>query len=356
MNPSKSWLLIGGLLLAGYLIYLLQPILMPFLVAATLAYLGDPAADKLERWGLSRIWAVVVVFSALTLLLVLLLFLLIPLLGRQLTSLLGRLPDMLAWLEAVALPWLELQLGFDASVLELEALRARLLQHWQQAGDVVKLVIAQTTRSSLALLAALANLALIPVVTFYLLRDWDLMLARIRSLLPRRSAPTVVQLARECDSVLAAFVRGQLLVMIALGVIYSLGLWAVGLELALLIGMIAGIANVVPYLGFIVGITAATVAAFFQFPDWQHLLLVWGVFLLGQVLESTVLTPWLVGDRIGLHPVAVIFAVLAGGQLFGFVGILIALPVAAVVMVLLRHGHELYLNSALYDEQPPTTR
>jgi predicted PurR-regulated permease PerM len=353
MNPSKSWLLLGGLVLAGYLIYLLQPILAPFLVAATLAYLGDPAADKLERWGMSRTWAVVVVFSALTLLLVLLLFLLIPLLGRQLSYLLGRLPAILAWLEGVALPWLELRFGFDAAAFDFGDLRTRLAGNWQQAGDVVRLVIAQTTRSSLALLAALANLALIPVVTFYLLRDWDVMLARIHALLPRRSAPTAVQLARECDSVLAAFVRGQLLVMIALGAIYSLGLWAVGLQLALLIGIIAGIANVVPYLGFIVGIAAATVAAFFQFHDWQHLVLVWGVFMIGQVLESTVLTPWLVGDRIGLHPVAVIFAVLAGGQLFGFVGILIALPMAAVVMVLLRHAHHLYLRSAFYDEPPP---
>lgn len=352
MTPSRSWLIIGALLLAGYLIYLLQPVLAPFLFAGALAYFGDPVVDRLEARGLGRTLAVVVVFSVLILALVLLLLLLVPMLGRQLGYLVARIPDMLAWVEQTLMPWLQVRLGLDLGALELETLRAQLAGHWQQAGDVARLVLARTTASGLALMATLANLALVPVVAFYLLRDWDIMLERLRASLPRRLAPTVVALTRECDAVLAAFVRGQLLVMLALGTIYSLGLWAVGLDLALLIGIVAGIANVVPYLGFIVGITAATVAAFFQFDGWLPILLVWGVFMLGQMLEGTVLTPWLVGDRIGLHPVAVIFAVLAGGQLFGFVGVLLALPVAAVVMVLFRHVHSLYLASSFYDEPP----
>jgi predicted PurR-regulated permease PerM len=187
-------------------------------------------------------------------------------------------------------------------------------------------------------------------VTFYLLRDWDILMDRIRELLPRRAEPVVVELAKECDSTLGAFLRGQMTVMFALGVIYSLGLMLVGLDLALLLGMLAGLASVVPYMGFIVGIVAASIAAFFQFDGWFHLVAVWIVFGVGQMLEGMILTPLLVGDRIGLHPVAVIFAILAGGQLAGFVGILIALPVAAVGAVLLRHAHASYKVSALYEK------
>lgn len=348
MNSTKAWLWVGGVALTAYLIYLLQPILMPFLVGAALAYFGDPLADRLERLGLSRTLAVSVVFAGLTVLLVLAVLLLVPLLGRQLQELSARVPDMIAWIQTQALPWLQQRTGIDLRTLDLEDLRAQLAGHWGTAGDVARLVLARTSSSGLALLALLANLALIPVVAFYLLRDWDLLLARFEQSLPRRYAPTVAQLVRECDAVLSAFVRGQLLVMVALGAIYAAGLWLVGLKLGLLIGMVAGLASIVPYLGFAVGIVAASIAALFQFHDWHHLLLVWAVFGVGQVLEGSVLTPYFVGDRIGLHPVAVIFAVMAGGQLFGFVGILLALPVAAVIMVLLRHGHDRYLASAMY--------
>lgn len=352
MRWSNGWLLVGGLVLTGYLIYLLQPILMPFLVAAALAYFGDPLVDRLERVGLNRTLAVSVVFVGLTLLLLLLLLLVLPPLGRQFQDLYYRLPQIVNWIEQHALPWLEATAGVDVGAIGFEDLRAQLSAHLGTTGDVARVLLARTTSSGIALLALVANLALIPVVTFYLLRDWDVLMAKIYDVLPRRQAPTIARLAKECDVVLSAFVRGQLLVMLALGAIYALGLWAVGLKLALLIGMIAGLASIVPYLGFAVGIVAASVAAFFQFHDWQHLLLVWLVFGIGQTLEGSVLTPYLVGDRIGLHPVAVIFAVLAGGQLFGFIGILLALPVAAVVMVLLRHAHDRYLLSSLYSGKP----
>jgi len=359
MNPIRIWGLLGLILLIalpivgiGYLIALIKPILMPFLVAGALAYFGDPLADRLQRRGLNRTAAVSIVFAAIFLLIAVLLLLLIPLLNRQLAYLYGRLPDMLAWLQHTALPWLETRIGLEEGLLDLELVRAQITAHWDTTGDIAKLVLAKATESSLAFVGWIANVALIPVVTFYLLRDWDQLLGRLEQLLPRRVAPVVTRLASECDSVLSAFVRGQLLVMVSLGAIYSIGLWAVGLKLALLIGMLAGLANIVPYLGFVVGITAATIAGFFQFGDAMHLLLIWGVFMLGQALESTVLTPYLVGDRIGLHPVVVIFAVLAGGELFGFVGILLALPVAAVLMVLARHAHDRYLLSALYRETP----
>ncbi|MEQ8659589.1 MAG: AI-2E family transporter, partial [Gammaproteobacteria bacterium] len=169
----------------------------------------------------------------------------------------------------------------------------------------------------------------------------------VRDLLPRRIEPTVSKLAREIDSVLAEFLRGQLTVMAALALIYTVGLWLVGLDLAFFIGLLAGLVSFVPYLGVIVGVIVAGAAAFLQFQDVLHLALVGAVFGVGQVLEGMVLSPLLVGDRIGLHPVAVIFAVMAGGQLFGFLGVLLALPVAAVIVVLLRHSRDEYLASTL---------
>jgi predicted PurR-regulated permease PerM len=196
----------------------------------------------------------------------------------------------------------------------------------------------------------LINLLLIPVVTFYLLRDWDILVARIQGLLPRRIEPVVVNLVKESNEVLGAFLRGQFLVMLALGTIYSLGLTVIGLDFALLIGMLAGLLSFIPYLGFIVGVISAGIASLLQFYDLIHLLLVIVVFGIGQLIESMLLTPKLVGDCIGLHPVAVIFAVLAGGHLFGFFGILLALPAAAVIMVLLRHTHDEYLRSMFYDQ------
>ncbi len=348
MNSTRTWVTLAALVALGWLIYELRPILMPFLVGAALAYFGDPLADRLEKVGLNRTLAVVVVFAGLFLVILIALLIVAPMLWRQIGELVAKIPNVLAWVRETALPWLEARFGISLAALDVEVLGRRLAANWSKAGGVLGVVLARTTESGLALIGWFANLALIPVVAFYLLRDWDVLMARIHAMLPRPYAATITQLARECDEVLSAFVRGQFLVMLGLGIIYSVGLWLIGLDLALLIGMLSGLASIVPYLGFIIGIVAATIAAFFQFGDILHLLLVWGVFGIGQVMESAVLTPLLVGDRIGLHPVAVIFAVLAGGQLFGFIGILLALPVAAVVMVLVRHGRDRYLNSSLY--------
>ena len=211
--------------------------------------------------------------------------------------------------------------------------------------------------SGLAILGWLANLFLIPVLTFYLLRDWDHLVAGIQRLLPRRSEAVWVRLARESDEVLGAFLRGQMLVMFLLGVIYTTGLWVVGLDFALLIGMVAGLVSFVPYLGLIVGIVIAGIGSVLQSQGIADLPWVILVFVVGQLLEGTVLTPRLVGERVGLHPVAVIFAVMAGGQLYGFFGILLALPVAAVAMVMLRYVLQRYRASGLYasaDARPDT--
>lgn len=351
MNDSNRWLWMAGLLLLGWLLYLLLPILSPFLIGILLAYLGDPLVDRLERHKLSRTVGVSLVFALFGLLLLILLLVLVPMLGRQLAHLYQMAPAMLDWLQGTALPWSQQQLGLNEDFWQVDQLKDAFAGHLGQTTDVLKAVLAQATSSSLALLAWLGNLLLIPVVSFYLMRDWDLLVDRLRRLLPRQREGLVVQLTSECHEVLGAFLRGQLLVMLALGVIYAVGLMLVGLELGLLIGVLAGLASIVPYLGFIVGIGAAVVAALFQSGlEIYPLLGIAAVFTVGQLIESMLLTPLLVGDRIGLHPVAVIFAILAGGHLFGFTGVLLALPVAAVIMVLVRHAHDLYKLSGLYGE------
>lgn len=349
MIDMRRWIGLGAALLIAVLLYLLHNILSPFLVGILLAYLADPLVDRLERAGLSRTWGVVVVFSLFTLVFMALLLVLIPMLAKQLVRLYELAPQMLDWLQHVALPWVQSRLGLADGFWKFDKIKAAIGAHMGQTTDIVGVLLSQATASSLALIGWLANLVLIPVVGFYLLRDWDLMMAKLRSLLPRQREEQVVGLAGECHEVLGAFVRGQLLVMLALGVIYSSGLMLVGLELGLLIGMLAGLAAIVPYMGFIIGIGAALVAGLFQFSgDLYPMLGIVAVFMVGQALEGMVLTPLLVGDRIGLHPVAVIFAILAGGELFGFTGVLLALPVAAVIMVLLRHVHDLYKESDMY--------
>jgi predicted PurR-regulated permease PerM len=347
MVPRNAWWLLWLAALA-WLLYLLSPILMPFVVAGLLAYLGDPLVDRLEARKLPRTLSVSVVFLAISLALVLLLLILVPRVESQVAKLLVKLPIYLEWVRDHLLPQLAVVLPEDALQIDSQKVRETLAEHWSKAGGVAAAVWSSISASGVALLGWLANLVLIPVLTFYLLRDWDHLVDGTHALLPRGSAATWTRLARESDEVLGAFLRGQVMVMFALGVIYTTGLWLVGLDFALLIGMFAGIVSFVPYLGLIVGIVIAGIAAFLQFKGFGELPAVAAVFVVGQLLEGTVLTPRLVGERIGLHPVAVIFAVMAGGQLYGFFGILLALPVAAVVMVLLRHLLSTYRTSTLY--------
>lgn len=340
-----SWLVTGLLLVV--LVYLLKPILMPFVIAAGLAYLGDPVVDWLQRRKLSRTAGVVVVFAALTLVNLLALLLLYPMLQEQIVTFMQRVPGYLQWLAEVLRPWLG-NLIPPGESLDVESLKKALKEHWGEIDGVRAAVMEVVSQKGGGLLLFLGNMVLVPVVTFYLLRDWDDLVAHISDLIPRRWVPTVTELAKESDEVLSAFIRGQLLVMLALGITYSVGLSIVGLDLALLIGMGAGFVSFVPYLGVIVGILSAGIAIVVQTQELLPLLWVGLVFGVGQVLESAILTPLLVGDRIGLHPVAVIFAVLAGGQLFGFFGVLIALPAAAVIAVMLRHLRKRWVQSRGY--------
>lgn len=347
VEQHNWWLLVWSVAVAG-LFYLLSPILTPFVIAALLAYLGDPVVDRLEERHLPRTAAVTVVFLVLVALIVAALLVLLPRLEAQLSTLLNKLPGYLAWFETHVWPHVQGVLPGEAVAFDVNTLTDALQQHWTQAGGLAKGLVASITQSGLAIAGWLTNLVLIPVLTFYLLRDWDHLIDGVRSLLPRASMATWTGLAREADEVLGAFLRGQLLVMFALAVIYTTGLWLVGLDLALLIGMFAGIVSFVPYLGLIVGVLSAGIAAFLQFKGFGELPWVVVVFVVGQLLEGTLLTPRLVGDRIGLHPVAVIFAIMAGAQLYGFFGVLLALPVAAVAMVGLRHLLVRYRASSLY--------
>lgn len=340
---------------ACWLLWVLAPVLTPFVVAAMLGWLGDPLVDRLERTGRSRNTAVILVFTLMALLVVLVLLILVPLIERQITTLIVSLPSYRDWFTGTAIPWLEQRTGFQISVwLDLNHLIELIRSNWERAGGVATTLLGYLSRSGFAVMAMVANIALLPVLTFFFLRDWDLLVDRVASLIPRDHLATASRLAKASSDVLGAFLRGQFLVMITLGVMYGIGLWAVGLDLGILIGIVAGLLTFVPYLGPASGIILGVIAALVQYGDWKYVAGVLAVFGVGQVVESYWLTPKLVGDRIGLHPVAVIFAVLAGGTLFGFLGMLLALPVAAVANVLLRYAQERYTHSRLYAGDHPT--
>lgn len=336
---SINWLIAAALI--GWLLYLLAPILTPFIAAALLAYIGDPLADRLQRLKLPRTVAVVVVFLLTFLFLGLLVVMVLPLMQAQVVALFDALPGILRNVEEVWLPrlagFLDFETGGDIG------LSAFLSRYSEMAGSWGSRVLVSIGKSGGALAAAVISLFLIPILTFYLLRDWDGILQKLAALVPSGQRPTVFRLARETDDVLGAFLRGQILVMIALGAIYSVGLSLVGLEFAIAIGVVSGLVSFVPYLGFVFGIVLAGLTVVLEPDPLWRLAGVVATFSIAQLLEGSFLTPKLVGDRIGLHPVVVIFAIAAGGQLFGFFGILLALPAAAIVSVLAKFAFQRYL-------------
>lgn len=347
MTQSQKWIIVALIVGLCALIYILSPVLPPFLIGAILAYLGDPIVMQLQRLKIPRTVAVTMVFLFIFSLVLILLLILIPMLEKQIALLIERLPLFLNWLQTELIPWLNSHFNFTQK-LDINSLKSALGQHWQQAGDILNNILRTITASGMALIGVLVNIILIPIVTFYLLRDWDKVVNGVRVLIPRSILPTVTDLLTECNQVVGAFFRGQLIVMASLGIIYTIGLSLVGLDFALLIGIAVAILSIVPYLGSTSGLLISCFAAFMQFHDWKHIIYTIIVFVIGQLGEGMVLTPLLIGDRIGLHPVAVIFAVLVGGNLFGFVGVLLALPVAAVIMVMLRYVKKRYMKSDLY--------
>ena len=348
-STIKRWpLVLAAVVAFGLMFYLLQPILLPFVLAALIAYLGDPLVDRLERYHLNRTLGVIVVFVLMSAVIVGSILFLVPLILDQLDALIRKIPQLYHWATQVLAPWAQQRFGLPAGTLPQWDWSGQLADNWQSLGKIMAQTGKKLTSSGAAIMMGLASLALVPVVAFYLLRDWDILMAKLLRMIPIAWQERTSIIVGEADEVVSAFIRGQFIVMCALGIIYGTGLWLIGVQLALLLGLIAGLASLVPYLGFIVGIVASLFAAWFQFHDWSVLMWVVLVFGVGQALESMVLTPVLVGDRIGLHPVAVIFALMAGGQMAGFIGIVVALPVAAVIAVFARHGVDHYRASDVY--------
>lgn len=333
--PTRTALTLAVVLAGGWLLYLLAPILSPFLLAAAIAYLCDPLVDRLEARKLSRTLATVLVLTGLALVFVLLALILTPLFQAQARLFMQQIPGLVEWAGKTVLPWFSTHFGVDL-VRDQDEILAWLRAH---VSELTRLTpyLPKLADSGLALLGFFANLLLVPVVLFYLLRDWDTTLAHLAGWLPDRHRARVEGFAREIDTVLSQFVRGQVMVILVMCLFYSLALWITGLHYALAVGLVAGILVFVPYLGVVVGVLLGTLAAWAQFGTLAGLLPVWGVFAVGQLLEGMLITPWLVGEKVGLHPVAVIFALMAFGQLLGFVGVLIAIPAAAVFLVGLRH-------------------
>ncbi|WP_413290007.1 AI-2E family transporter [Bdellovibrio sp. HCB337] len=348
MTDSQKWMTLVLIAAVGGLFYLLAPILMPFLAAFLLAYLGSPLVDRLCGWKIPRVLSVAIVFFVITLFFLGVIGILIPGIKNQIIYLNTKTPDFVRWLNTQALPWIQETFQIDLKHLDMSEINELIGSSWQQAGSMAGQVISKIAASGMNIVGFLASLALIPVLTFYLLLDWPKLVSHIQTLLPRQIEGTVMGLVKECDDVLSAFLRGQFLVMICLSIVYSLGLKVVGLDIAFVVGLIAGLGSIIPYFGFTIGIVIATIAAIFQFQEWLPVVWVWTVFGIGQVVEGWVLVPYLVGNKVGLHPVAVIFAILAGGQLFGFFGMLLAIPVAAVIVVLMRHVSRRYFASDLY--------
>ena len=341
MRDHWHWLLGGGVLLV--MLWMLGPILMPFVVGAILGYVGDPIVDWLERRGFSRTWGVVLVFATITLSIALLILLIAPMIYAQTVTLVQSAPEALRWIQDVALPKLGITVPENLRI-DANYIRRWVSDHWQEATDAAGVV----AQSGLAVLATIANIALIPIVAFYLLRDWDRMVASVDHFTPPRWRPLTRRLASECDDVLGSFIRGQGLVMLAMAIYYTVTLSIAGLKLSLVVGIIAGTLTFVPYLGFAVGFAAAMIAVLVQDPSFWPVTWVVIIFVVAQMLEGNVLVPMLVGDKIGIHPVTVIFAVMAGGQLMGFTGVLIALPVAAILAVLARELNRRWRSSTFY--------
>ena len=352
MNPeraqhlqSAAW--IGAGLGVIVLLWAIGPVLSPFLLALTLAYIANPLVERLVARRLPRTLAVSLVIllgigltSALALILV-------PLVRNEVLQIIARLPDLVNLLSDHLLPWLKQRFGLNLH-LDVATARQFLADHLGGTGDLAGRVLAGLGTGGLALFTLVANLVLMPVVLFYLLQDWPILVRHMDKLIPRPWHAHARRILYDVDSVLSEFLRGELLVMLLLALYYSVALWLADLTIAIPVGIVTGLLIFIPYVGFSIGFVLALLVALLQFQGISPILAVLVVYGIGQVLEGFVLTPFLVGERIGLHPLAVIFALLAFGQLFGFVGVLAALPASAALLVGLRELKILYLASQFY--------
>ncbi len=348
---TAVWIGVGLAFLA--LFYALTPILTPFAIAAVFAYVCDPAVNWMVARRVPRVLAVLFVILAMGTLVALLILILVPVLYRELVILIARLPELLELFETRAAPLLSAHLGIEIT-LDMAAIKDWVAEHREAAKDVLPIVLSHAREGGLALIAVAVNLVLVPIVMFYLLQEWPRLTSGLQSVIPRPMLARTMRIVRDIDTVLSEFLRGQLSVMLLLAVFYSTGLWLAGLSFALPVGAITGLLAFIPFVGFGGGLTLAVLAALLQGDGWSLLIGVGIVYGLGQLLESYLLTPYLVGERIGLHPLAVIFSLMAFGQLFGFVGMLIALPASAAILVGLRELRNEWLASPVYrGDEPP---
>ncbi len=342
----RFWLVTG--LVAAFLLYLFSEILLPFVAGMVLAYFLDPVADRLERVGLSRIMATTVILVSFLVVVVMALVILIPVLASQLSDFAAKLPDYLSRLQGLVTSfdpeWIERRFGMNPGDLR-EGLNSLL-----SSGVGFLTTVFTSIWSSGVALVSLASLFIVtPVVAFYMLLDWDKMVATVDGWVPRDHVDDVRQIATDVNAATAGFVRGQGTLCLVLGLMYAVGLTLTGLNFGILIGLFAGLISFIPYVGSLVGLVLAVGVAFVQFsPDWIMVGAVACVFFVGQFIEGNILQPRLVGKSVGLHPVWLMFALFAFGALFGFVGLLIAVPAAAAIAVLVRFAIARYLNSPLY--------
>lgn len=349
LSPKEQLKYWGVALLAFFLVlWLLGPVILPFVVGGAVAYFLDPVADRLQRLGASRALATTVIMLTLLLIFVMMALLVVPLLIQQSVSLFETAPRLFQDLQGF------LTTRFPSLVDEDSVLRQSLISIGQtiqeRGGELLNTVLTSVN----SIVGVVIFFVVMPVVAFYLLYDWDNMIARIDDLLPRDHAPMIRQLASEIDTTLASFIRGVGTVSLILGTYYAVALMAVGLQFGLVVGAIAGLVTFIPYVGALIGGALAIGLALFQFwGDWFSVGLVAIIFVLGQTIEGNVLTPKLVGSSVGLHPVWLIFALSVFGSLFGFVGMLVAVPVAAALGVVTRHGVKGYKNSLLYRGTDP---
>jgi len=347
--------ILSGIALILWVLYLLKPVVLPFVAAFLVAYLFSPLVDKLHKVGLPRWLAISIVFIGIGVVLTLAMWYLVPLVWQQLMYARDSIPAGIHWLNYTFLPWVSQTFSVDPMEIDTQQMSTVVMEYIQTnySADSIQAMLLKVAQSGLNFIQIGGTVVLIPIIAFYFLLDWDRMLDNMRRLIPRPYEKSTLHIVGECHSVLGAFVKGQFLVMFLLGTVYAVGLQIIGLEVGLIIGMVAGLASIIPYLGFAVGMIAAVIATLFQFGiDWMQLVLVGVVFMVGQAVEGYVLQPFLLGDKIGLSPVAVVFAVLAGAQLAGFLGMLIALPVAAIIVVLLRHARDCYEKSRIYGQSP----
>jgi predicted PurR-regulated permease PerM len=342
----RFWLIAAALF--ALFVYVFSDILLPFVAGMALAYFLDPVADRLQKAGLSRIMATVLILVAFVIVLALGLMILIPILAQQMADFIGRLPEYLTRLQGLVTnfdpEWLKDRFGVDPASLK-EGLNSLLTS----GVSFISTVFESIWASGVALFNIAGLFVVTPVVAFYMLLDWDRMIAAVDGWVPRDHVETVRKIAIDINKATAGFVRGQGTLCLVLGFLYAVGLTVVGLNFGILIGMFAGLISFIPYVGSLVGLVLSIGVAFVQFwPDWPWIAAVAGVFFIGQFIEGNILQPRLVGKSVGLHPVWLMFALFAFGALFGFVGLLIAVPAAAAVAVLVRFAISRYLESPLY--------